>query len=58
MCEWVDVCPGTWESIENAPCKVALNFMPKVNSTLNQVWWDMQKILEADELFIKTIVAQ
>lgn len=55
MCEWVDVCPWTWKSIEHAPCNAAINFWIPVQDTLDWVWENMRKTLEADERFIKTI---
>ncbi len=49
MCEWVEFCPGTGESIENAPCKVAVNFFTP-SETVDTVWDELLAILERDEI--------
>lgn len=55
MCEWVEFCPRSWESIETAPCKAAINFLPQITECLDGVWLELQKVLQADEKFIKRI---
>ena len=49
MCEWVEFCPGTGESIDNAPCKVAVNFLVPAE-IVDTVWDELLAILERDEL--------
>lgn len=49
MCEWVDICPGTWESINNAACKVAMNFWLPIEEALDWVWLDFLRLLQLED---------
>lgn len=35
MCEWVEVCPSTWRSKEDAPCNAIMEFwIPTIEDTV------------------------
>jgi len=47
MCEWVDVCPSTGKSVEEAPCKVNFEFW--VSEALDVVATRTNKLIGGDD---------